>query len=127
MRHWTHGSCVDRKAHLRATVDPSERDIGWAAGFLEGEGCFHLNAGKYRVAQVDAVQVNRAPLDYLRDRFGGSVGARRGRPNQSSFWVWQVSGARARGVMMTVYALMSPRRQEQIRVALNLPHFELVL
>jgi hypothetical protein len=125
MRQWTHGSFIDRKAYLLPERSPTMRDLGWAAGFLEGEGCFHHNSSKYRVPQIDAVQVNREPLTQLRSFLGGSVALRHGRVYQSDFWVWQVGGTRARGVMMTMYPMMSAKRQGQIRRALSLPHYEI--
>ena len=131
MRDWRYGTHVDRKAYLRADRHPTTLDIAWAAGFLEGEGSFRLNNKKRRVAQVVAVQVEREPLERIRSIFGGSNFFKRGRlpprPPQSDYWYWQVNGARARGVMLTIYGLMSPKRRRQIRQALDLDgHFELV-
>lgn len=48
------------------------RDLHWAAGFLEGEGCFHFS--KARHLHVSVAQVNKEPLDRLRNIFrGGSL------------------------------------------------------
>ena len=96
-----------------ATVSPSIMDVAWAAGFLEGEGSFFAQAGKW--AQVSATQVQREPLDRLASFFGGRVWERKSRRVswQPTHW-WRICGPRARGVSMTVYPLMSPRRQGQI-------------
>jgi len=104
-------------ARIRATV----KRIGVLAGFLEGEGSFDRSGGSSRIS---AHQVNREPIDWLLDLFGGA--AKRYHPKQSAthksqpspVWNWYVSGSRARGVMMTIYSLMSAKRKEQIRRAL---------
>ena len=122
------GTC---KAGLDATAHPTIRDLAWAAGFLEGEGSFHGHPGIPRgsdrprrgsASSVRAMQVNREPLDRLRELFGGHVSfrdrvqdrRRDGRKHSGAF-TWSVSGARARGVAMTLYPFLSRRRQEQAR------------
>lgn len=101
-----------------ATIKPSIRDLAWAAGFLEGEGSFFAQEGKY--AQVTATQVQLEPLERLVSMFGGRVWHRKSRgPRCSPTGWWRVSGSRARGVAMTLFAFMSPRRKDQIRAMLG--------
>lgn len=51
--------------------------------------------------------------------FGGSlVLVRRSLPRKH-IWSWTLQGNPAAGVAMTLYGLMSPRRKEQIRAALD--------
>ncbi len=92
-------------------------DIAWAAGFLEGEGSF----GCPRVApQIQAAQVNREPLERLQRIFGGAIYACRARsPKGRAYFMWNLNGTRAAGVMMTVAGLMSGRRFNQILAALT--------
>ena len=106
---------------LAPSVYPSTNDIRWAAGFYEGEGtCMFIErrpgAGSERAA---IVQVNQWPLIWMRERFGGSICGTRGR----NWKQWQIYGARARGFLQTIYILVSPRRQEQIRKALQVGKF----
>lgn len=68
----------------------------WAAGFLDGEGCFTLtrSTNKRTVnARIHAGQIVRDPLDKLQGLFGGNVSLRdtRNRP----FWLWELYGASA--------------------------------
>jgi hypothetical protein len=102
-----------------ALARPTQRDLGWAAGFLEGEGSFAANSG---TQLATASQVQTEPLNMLQRFFGGSVRphARNSQrnPNWQDAFSWCVVGARARGVMLTLYVLMSPKRQAQIRKAL---------
>jgi hypothetical protein len=92
----------------KATHKVSIRDLEWAAGFLEGEGCF-------RQGRVMAPQVQIEPLKRLLKMFGGSItGPRRPLPRNKGTYLWRVSGARGRGVSLTLFSLMSSLRQKQI-------------
>ena len=92
----------------------SQRDLGWVAGFLEGEGSFTLTAAKH--PRVIAVQVAHEPLDRLFMFFGGSICEKK--PNgfgKKPLRSWAVNGAKAVGIMMTLYPIMSPERKAQIK------------
>lgn len=89
------------------------RDLGWIAGFLEGEGSFLLVTGT-RCLHVTASQVQREPLDRLMAMLGGTMLLRPREGNSSPIWRWQLAGVAAAGLAMTVYPMMSPRRREQI-------------
>lgn len=104
----------------KACISPTSRDLEWAAGFMEGEGCFTcVRPGGN--ARANAAQVNKEPVQRLQNMFGGSLTLYAPRNSKhSEIWRWQVCGARARGVMMTLYSLLSVRRKQQIRRALGL-------
>jgi hypothetical protein len=97
----------------KATRSFSDLDMAWAAGFLEGEGAF---TSPHR---VDARQVDREPLDRLLGMFGGRICVVKATERWNTCHHWYTSGSRARGIMMTLYPLLSARRQEQIRKALQ--------
>lgn len=101
---------------------PSTRDLEWAAGFLEGEGTFRYASGS-STAHVAAAQVNPEPLRRLQSFFGGTLRQTGYLHKRSTHfrdpWIWQVSGARARGVMLTIYVLLSRVRRLQIRNAIT--------
>lgn len=100
-----------------AMVSPSLVDMAWAAGFLEGEGAFTVNHRKLRSASacVRATQKQLEPLMKIHRWFGGTVTFRR----KDGFAEWRTYGARARGIMMTLFTMLSPRRRNQIRLALR--------
>ena len=50
---------------------PTEVEYAWAAGFIEGEGCFFSN-GVYAV-QLRITQVNLEPLTRLQAIIGGRI------------------------------------------------------
>lgn len=88
------------------------QDIYWAAGLFEGEGSIAKHAIAF-VTQKDAWVLLR-----VRSLFGGTVGG----PyvwRTRTFYRWFAAGARGRGFLMTIYPLLSPRRRQQIRAALE--------
>jgi hypothetical protein len=108
-------------------------EIGWAAGFIEGEGSFARRASaaarrKYGpiTPRVDAVQKTQEPLIRLLRLFGGTIGQhnsrvideRTGKRYTAHAYRWRVGGSRAVGVMLTLYPLLSQRRQKTIREVL---------
>ena len=120
MQFGPHHGNYGRDRAIKATVSPSILDLSWAAGFLEGEGSFKTNGTKRPSQQVQAAQVQIEPLQRLQRFFGGKITfCRQARPEQQPIGKWGISGARARGVMLTLFSFMSPRRKGQILEALN--------
>lgn len=92
-------------------------DIAWAAGFLEGEGAFGCRGHS---VTVQVSQVQKEPLERLQAMFGGTLTRyTRINPRHSPWYFLQYTGPTARGLMMTLYVLMSPKRKGQIRKALG--------
>lgn len=102
---------IEARKTAKADGPIHQRDLGWGAGFLEGEGSFRCDG--HGGPEINADQKDRAPLARMLSLFGGSV-----KLHGRGYYHWRVTGARARGLMMTVYLLMSERRREQIRKAL---------
>lgn len=102
----------------KAVQRPTIRELAWAAGFLEGEGSFSHQPGHSEA--IYCRQVNPEPIHKLQDLFGGVIaprlpGDRFGKQVQVE---WHVTGARARGIMMTLYPFLSDKRKEQVKKAL---------
>ena len=110
-------------------------DLGWASGFLEGEGHFTFNRRRgvsdvTGTALVTAGQVQREPVERLARLFGGSIRVcdrktyylphsgetRIGKPMNE----WRLHGSVAIGIMMTLFPLMSPVRKAQIAKTIGL-------
>jgi hypothetical protein len=91
-------------------------DLGWAAGFLEGEGWF----GEGASPKIGAGQKERQPLERLQALFGGKIILRKARGGftKADLHFWYLDTHRSPGVMMTLYSLMSDRRQAKIREVL---------
>lgn len=90
-------------------------ELAWAAGFLEGEGCF---SSSKTCANVVASQKQREPLERLQGYLGGygNIYSIRG----GKYWLWNLYGIRAVEVMFTLYPMLSPRRQARVREVLSL-------
>lgn len=85
-------------------------DIYWAAGFLDGEGCFSIKGGSPR---IDANQkaITGELLVRLQSLFGGTL---RNIITKDQV-CWQVSGLRCIGLCMTLYPILSAKRQNKIK------------
>ena len=97
----------------------STRQIYWTAGFMEGDGSFTFS--KAGNLAVTAGQVQRWPLEKLQGLYGGSIYEKKidTRHNSQQAYVWTLTGSAAAGIMMTLYSLMTEKRKEQIRKALD--------
>jgi hypothetical protein len=67
-------ACADRQECPSEKVDPLSQSarLGWAAGFLDGEGCIHITKQQYRTSRTPTyrlgVQVTQNHLETL-ERF----------------------------------------------------------
>lgn len=105
-------------------------DIAWAAGFLEGEGCFYINLNpkpkskriQYARWNITAAQKENEPLLRLQKLFGGVIHLvtrkahiYQGRMiKETSAYRWALEGSKAVQVAMTLFPLMTTRRQGKI-------------
>jgi hypothetical protein len=103
------------KPELDATKVPTDRDIAWAAGIYEGEGCCRLCGHNKRSFMASVAQKDPEILHRLRDWFGGNV--RSGRCGEFSIHNWDICGDRARIFMALIYEFMTVRRKVQIDAA----------
>ena len=99
--------------------------LSWAAGFLEGEGCFvspfNRTTKKRSSLSVRVAQVQKEPLCRLQKIFGGGgiVFTKAKQKNQANYYVYNAGGSLGAGMMMTLFSLMSPRRKHQIKIAIT--------
>ena|SRR3990167_9067469 len=104
---------LGRRYSPAPTEQATPHDIIWAAGIFEGEGSSRYGAG----TEAACISQNgRWLVERLQALFGGTITQSPGR----DFSMWQIYGARARGFLQSIYGLLSPRRQEQIRKALRI-------
>lgn len=94
------------------------KELHWAAGFLDGEGCFSNNRPGEPV--LTACQASDPELLLrLHNLFGGNVYKRKpenyGKLTRKEIYEWRCHGAKAVGAMMTLFSLMSMRRKARIR------------
>ena len=97
--------------------------LAWAAGFFEGEGCFHRNKGSSKNSSPDygtlqIAQVNPEPLDKFRAVFPFLYPARPQGKNQ----IWALRSGKFEHVQAVVAALwpwLSTKRRQQAKLALT--------
>jgi hypothetical protein len=77
-------------------------DIGWAAGFYEGEGSFV--DGRY----VSVAQKTEEPLIKFQSLFGGSINKWNG------VYYLRLSADETRQCLLTIFSLLSRRRKDKI-------------
>ena len=109
-----------RVRHVKdPTQDPTNEDMAWTAGFVEGEGYFekakNCSVGFGQKVAVD--QVQKEPLEKLQALFGGSLTVRN--RTTGDIWVWSLSGPPARQFLTTILPRMSTRRKQQITKVLE--------
>lgn len=105
------------------TVEPTEADYWYAAGFLDGEGAISIRAknhGKYHQGWspswapfVEIAQVDPRPLQWFQQRWGGSIRpVKRNRTkNERDAWDWTVSGRQAYRLMEGVLPMLKVKRE----------------
>lgn len=99
-----------------AVKSPSTSDLHWIAGLLEGEGYFTRSP----TSQIVGCEMTDLDvLEKLQIFLGGTIDPQpRNRGNGKPVYRWRTYGTRARGIMLTLYELLGPRRQGQIEKVL---------
>jgi hypothetical protein len=108
------------------------KELAWAAGFLEGEGTFHVQGrsrkttGYNGVPSISAVQVQKWPVERLQEILGGRIYhcakvQDRWSSKRQPYWKWTMAGRAAAGVMLTIYPYLSPKRQQQCDAVFRIP------
>lgn len=92
--------------------------LAWAAGVLEGEGCFYcppLNTSRGIALIVEMTDYD--VMVKLYNLFGVGIisKVKRKTVNGKDTMRWSASGGHAMSIMYTVYPFMGERRQEKIR------------
>ena len=121
------GTSAGRLGYMNPRLAPTQLvtrdDIIWAAGIFEGDGTCGWS-GKTEHAIV--CQKDTWLLEKLRSLFGGNIYTNTRTSIDGVDRVihnWRISGARARGLLQSIYGLLSPRRQKQIRRTLRVGEF----
>lgn len=99
----------------------STKDLYWCCAFIDGEGWISSRGGD-TTPTVGASQNARELLDRLSGFLGGNVKLhnQKYKGQIKPIHTWRVYGARAVGVMMTIYSIMSEKRKFEIREALKI-------
>lgn len=98
------------------------KDLYWAAGFIDGGGHSDFSSGSPKIA---ATQKSRELLDRLVLLFGGNVRycpekIYESGKTRKAVHVWELMSNYAIGVMMTLYPLMSQKRQNEYKEIIHI-------
>ena len=102
-----------------------DRELGWLAGLLEGEGCFCLMVNKTNGRRYIKISLDMTDEDTVKrasEYAGvGTLGGPYSRGSNKSVWIWQVQKqADAAALMMMLFPLMGQRRQDKISELLTI-------
>lgn len=99
----------------------AETEFAWAAGFIEADGCIHLDAGRNTKASVIVVQKDRRPLDRLQRIFSDTsrIGIVTRRGGSATYYRLVFSGHRAEEVLSKVLPYLDHKR-EMARLGIQL-------
>lgn len=94
-------------------------DIAWLAGVVEGEGWIGVVSHSHPLPRMSVDQIDPWLPNRIREKFGGNVRSNAVTSAGNRIYRWDASGARARGILLSIYTLLSPKKQERIRAALD--------
>lgn len=99
----------------------SNIDIAWMAGLLEGEATFYVRPPRknsiHKTPVIQIVMTDKEPIEKIAKLLGYKVGTPpMHKGGTKSLYRVNIYGERAFGLTQTIYGLMSPRRQSQIRL-----------
>jgi hypothetical protein len=104
------------------TVEPSEADYWYAAGFVDGEGCITVRASTSRTcwnpsmyASVTISQVDPRPLQWFAERWGGAMRPLKRRKdgrNDRDAWEWTIVGRQAYVFLEGVRAMLKVKPEQ---------------
>lgn len=101
-------------------------DLYWLAGLVEGEGCFRMDASKYkyRSPRIVVKMTDRDVVERAAGIFNSKVRNIKLAPAEVAKgykpqFVTEVGGRRAAGWMMTLYSLLGNRRKGKIHEILT--------
>lgn len=97
-------------------MKPSNNDLFWLAGLLEGEGTFHLQRGKY--IHMAFSSIDKDVVERVAALWNSGIGHSFTQANKKIYKT-TLTGRRAKPWLELLKPLMGIRRQTQIAVCLG--------
>jgi hypothetical protein len=90
----------------------SEADLSYAAGYLDGEGCFTV--GHHWKIFVTCTNTCRAAIEWLQDTFGGTVSgpSKVRKANWRPTYQWKVSARQAASMVEAMLPYLKEKRPQ---------------
>lgn len=108
---------VDLDSHALSFMYPSDIEIAYTAGIIDGEGCIRMqkNRGIYLAVGNTSLDL----LVWLRDRWGGKIYdsiAHLKLPNSKRFYQWQLHGKHALFVVEKIAPFLIIKQKQALKV-----------
>ena len=95
-----------------------ETEYAWAAGFIDGEGCFHLtNRRKY--LRLTVGQVRPEPLYRLKEVLGGSISGPRDNGRGQPTYTYRLCSRELGEQIDNIWPYLSRPKREQFLQKMN--------
>ena len=97
-------------------------DLAWAAGLLEGEGCFTIHSKKHPYILVDMCDKDVIEKLHTIFPFGNVRGPYRhkDRPDNKDRWRFDAYGPKARHIILHLFPYMGSRRKQRMQQLMEL-------
>ncbi len=106
-------------------VTPSQVDLAWAAGLMDGEGTITIHPGRGATRNLPRLiatlsMTNITPLHRLRELFGGSITEKKPTSSGKPYFRWDIADRKADRVVRAVYPyLRCPDKIFQAELAIE--------
>jgi hypothetical protein len=97
-----------------------DTDYAWAAGFIDGEGCFSARRNQTGVT-LSVTQVEREPLKRLHVLFGGNINGPRNPPSHRGrpFYVYTLSNKALYSQVEKLWPYLCKRKRMQYNESID--------
>lgn len=112
---------------IEPSAIPTDLELAWAAGVMDGEGCILVHAQSGRMGRhgvqgapihelrVVLVNTNKPMLDRFQSWFGGAITKKKKRGTERrNIAEWRISGQRAAGVLSQLLPYLLVKREEAL-------------
>lgn len=98
-----------------------ETDLAWAAGLIEGEGCFTLHSKRHPYLLIDMADKDVIEKLHSIFPFGNFRGPyyHKNKPHYKPRWRFDAFGAKCRNIMIYLYPYFGTRRKAKINELLQ--------
>jgi hypothetical protein len=129
-RRCTQQAASARRLEAISVERPDSHSLAWAAGFFDGEGCFHATTSNYydtsegrkcrRYLRLDVSQKYDPLLLQLRHIFGvGSINYQKPRPGRSAGYKWVCNGRAALFVADLLWPWLGEQKKADFKRAIK--------
>lgn len=95
----------------------NEETLAYAAGFLDGEGCFFV--GRNDKITITCSNTNKAVIDWFKETFGGSSCSTPGRKTgHRTMFMWQVVSLDALKLLSSIITYLKVKQEQAVGLML---------